>query len=99
MNLWPELLSPSPVTAIPVTENQFNSAWEWIFKSGKPAMVLTLIRKQSLEFRRQGHEMDLCAQMAAVSLWMKFKPQSPLPTRKTPPAAFKTVLPRRLPKP
>jgi len=73
MNLWQEMFNPSPVTKIPITEDDFNSAWNWIWTNQNPALVLTLIRRKSSQFRRAGNGMDESAQMAAISLWQRFR--------------------------
>jgi hypothetical protein len=90
MTLWQEIFNPSPVTAIPITEDDFNSAWNWIWTNQNPALVLTLIRRRSLEFRRAGNGMDESAQMAAISLWHRFR-KTYVPTRKTTEIAVQTT--------
>jgi len=90
MNLWQEMFNPSPVTKIPITEDDFNSAWNWIWTNQNPALVLTLIRRKSSQFRRAGNGMDESAQMAAISLWQRFRMKTYVPTRKTPEMAVQT---------
>lgn len=72
MSLWQQMFEPA--REVQYTQDEFNTAWNWIFERDtagnylRASLTLSIIRTKSLALRKAGIDGDT-AKMATVDVW------------------------------
>jgi len=84
--IWKERFELEPLAKSEPSQEEFNSAWNWMFERGDEGLkragaCLLVVHQHSLELRKRGIKNS--AKMAAVGIWKRYREPVTLPTRKT----------------
>ena len=63
MTLWTEYLIHKPIVPFEPTDEEFDLAWEWIWKSNSPILAMKIIRRHALELH--------CGKQAAIGIFRR----------------------------